>query len=97
MGKRGGARKNGGIWKYLVVQTYLKSGWQFQLFCLRSHDKEKHEILTLEQLEPYSHLKKKWSELSASAWLHFFRYVDKMAAVECVKCALLHTQRFLPL
>ena len=58
MGKRGGARKNGSIWKYLVVQTHLKSGWQFQLFCLRSHDKEKHEILTPEQLEPYSHLKK---------------------------------------
>ena len=37
---------------------------------------------------------KKKSELSASAWLRFFRYVDKMAAVECVKCTLLHTQRF---
>ena len=33
-------------------------------------------------------------ELSASAWLRFYRYTDKMAAVKCVKCTSLHTQRF---
>ena len=36
----------------------------------------------------------KESELSAAGWLRFFRYVDKMAAVECVKCTSLHTQSF---
>ena len=37
---------------------------------------------------------KKNSELSSTAWLCFFHYVDKMAAVECVKCTSLHTQVF---
>ena len=33
-------------------------------------------------------------ELSGSAWLRLFRYVDKMAAVEYEKCASIHTQLF---